>query len=462
MHRLFSSTFLGGCLLTLVACSGAHEEPHSPTAEDTPPTNRLDVSPDVVANLGIRFATATRGKVGRWLTVPGELHVPPHHQWSVRAPATGRLLRTAPPWSVVQAGDVVAELQSPRLQEAQQSILAALSRQAGATEEAAASQARLEEGETAVAAAQRFEEASRRRLEQLRSLNSDGGTFGSGELLTAQRSSLDAAKAALDAAVRRDELRIAARQGQLSVAQAEWAADQAFGTLSFLTGEPVQSLKTVRNGEPVWRTLETLILRAPSPGTIVRVGSTPGETVAEDQELVRLIDVGAIHFHGWVPEGDLGLLQSGAPVRVKFPGGLAEVTTRLIGPLPVADEGTRRLRIEAEVPNPDGKLLEGLSATAYVQIDESRNEEVLLPEDCVVRDGLEMITFVRAPDDANIVVRTPVELGLRGAGQVEVLSGVLAGDQVVQSGIYQLKQAGLGKTPSGGHVHADGTWHADH
>ena len=60
---------------------------------------------------------------------------------------------------------------------------------------------------------------------------------------------------------------------------------------------------------------------------------------------------------------------------------------------------------------------------------------------------------------ATVVIRTPVELGLSGGGFVEVIFGLLAGDMVVDKGKHQLKQAGQGKAPKGGHFHADGTWH---
>ncbi len=39
-------------------------------------TNRLDVPPQVVNNLGITFEEATRGRLGIWRTVPGQLEVP--------------------------------------------------------------------------------------------------------------------------------------------------------------------------------------------------------------------------------------------------------------------------------------------------------------------------------------------------------------------------------------------------
>lgn len=195
---------------------------------------------------------------------------------------------------------------------------------------------------------------------------------------------------------------------------------------------------------------------------MVDVPASRGETLDEDDTLVLILDPSELRFRGWLPEGDIRSLRPDAPVRVELPGGLTPISTRLLGPMPVADSTTRRVQVEATVPNPGLTLPQGLSATAHVQVKESAGEEVLLPEDCIVTDGLEMIVFLRDPKDPGYVIRTPVELGLRGAGIVEVIAGVLAGDFVARKGIYQLRQTGIGKSPRGGHFHADGIWHPKH
>ena len=85
------STLTIAALSMLVACSHNHEHPgKAPETADKKPTNRLAVPPEVVANLGITFEQATRGKVGAWISVPGELYVPGTHRWNLRAPARGR------------------------------------------------------------------------------------------------------------------------------------------------------------------------------------------------------------------------------------------------------------------------------------------------------------------------------------------------------------------------------------
>ena len=68
------STLAIAVLSMLVSCSHDHGHPdEAPETADKKPTNRLAVPPEVVANLGITFEQATRGKVGAWISVPGEL-----------------------------------------------------------------------------------------------------------------------------------------------------------------------------------------------------------------------------------------------------------------------------------------------------------------------------------------------------------------------------------------------------
>ena len=53
-------------------------------------------------------------------------------------------------------------------------------------------------------------------------------------------------------------------------------------------------------------------------------------------------------------------------------------------------------------------------------------------------------------------------LGRRDRDSVEVLSGVLAGDEVVRHGALQLVEASSSQASPDGHFHADGTYHGEH
>ncbi len=456
-----ASVLLGAAIVLVPSCSPV-EKPLSQGAA-SPVTNRLDVPPEVVNNLGITWEKATRGRLGVWREVPGQLEVPESRRWTLRSPARARLVSVVPRWRAVEKGSEIAVLTSPELREAQRTIEFAQRTLDRARKEVVAARARLGDSKAHLADAKSFEAASRSRLVELEALHERGNALTIHEFIEARRTVTDAGKASLDAAITRDQLVSMVATKQLEADQALLSVDERLNGLAVLTGLSVQELTETIGKEPTWRTIDSLTVRAPAPGVVVELLAAHGETLETGAPIVRVFDTSELRFRGHLPEGDLGTLSAGNPVRLEFPSRqLRPIETVLNAPLPVADIETRMIHVEAVVANDSGILAHGISVMAHVLEMESAHEEVLIPSRCVVFDGLEAIVFRRDPDDPNVVIRTPVELGSRAAGQVEVFAGVLDGDAVVADGIHQLKRTGLGKPPLGVHVHADGTWHADH
>ena len=449
----------------LSSCSHDHDHGHGEPREGvskepgTTITNRITLPPGAVNNLGITFASVTRGKVGSWLSVPGELYVPDTHRWKLRAPAGGRIVSVIAKWEKVTAGEVIAEILSPELRHAQQGLVEAMSRSEIARENAQRAAAREHQGTIQRKFVLELQSASFKRFNDLKKLNENTNSFGAREVLAAQREFTEATQAAMDSSIKSDKLRENVFEKDLLSKQAQLKIDESIETLALLSGRTLEELMEVKDGNEVWKTIGSIEIRAPAPGTIVDVFATQGENLDKNQPLALILDPGELRFRGWIPEGDLPRLKNDAPVRVALPGGIPPVSTTLLGPRPIADSATRRVQVEAQLPNPGQELPQGLSATAQVLVKESAGEEVLVPLSCIVSDGLEKIVFRRDPEKANVVIRTPVELGLSGGGFVEVIAGLLANDTVVDQGKHQLKQTGKGKAPKGGHFHADGTWH---
>jgi membrane fusion protein (multidrug efflux system) len=363
----------------------------------------------------------------------------------------------------VDRGAELATLASPELRTIQRTVELALRSLQQATIEVATARARHAESERHLPRAQAFEQAARARLDQLLALNAEGNTLTARETIDARRSVTEASKARLDAAVARDDLATRVATRQLDADQARLLVAERLGELALLTGLDVKELGNPEDDGAAWRKLQTLTIRAPSTGIVVETLASQGEIVQEGAAILQLFATRELRFRGHLPEGDLGTLAAGNRVRLDFPSrSLQPIEVQLLAPLPVADAATRMIHVEAVVPNEDGALAHGMSVMAQVLVRESQNEEVLIPSRCVVFDGLEAIVFKRDPSNPNVVVRTPVELGTRSAGRIEVLAGVLDGDAIVADGVQQLKQTGLGKAPEGGHFHADGTWHGEH
>jgi RND family efflux transporter MFP subunit len=105
----------------------------------------------------------------------------------------------------------------------------------------------------------------------------------------------------------------------------------------------------------------------------------------------------------------------------KFSGAVTRTANAL-------DPSSRTLLVEVQVPNPEGKLLPGM----YVEVDldlPRKDPPLLLPSDTLsVRpEG----TMVAALDSSNAVHFQRVVIGRDFGSQIEILSGLAAGQRVI-------------------------------
>src|SRR5690606_6629421 len=137
-----------------------------------------------------------------------------------------------------------------------------------------------------------------------------------------------------------------------------------------------------------------------------------------------------------VPELVLSSLRAGQAIRVTvdaLPGETFEGEIFVIDP--IVDENGRAVRLRARIPNPDRVLKPGLFARVRIVIDRRENA-VLVPESAVFAEGRQR--FVYRVVDGRAAL-TPIELGHRRPGEVEVVAGLAAGDVVVTAGHQQIR-----------------------
>ncbi len=441
------------------------------------------------------------GRLETRLRVPGRVEIAPEARYVVRAPAAGRVVLKVARWQRVAAGEVLAELLSPELRASQESLAeahAAIERadidvlraraEAGplreiaeATDAAlAAARERALAAEGAFVAARALETSALTRATATARLSADSSLPAS-TLFAAQKDHVEAQAAALEAAGRRDDAkalvpdlvmkgsvarsRSATTEREIAIlerrrATSEISYRQQLRALAVLTGLSVEDLEADGPQGHGWLRLESIPLRAPAAGLVTEVTATGGEWLEGAATVARIVDPTNVVFRGEVPEADTLRIPAGAPVRIEV--GCAEcapIETQLLTPLSIADPRTRTVGLEIALPGDGSVFPDGVSATAAVLLERSKHEEVLLPTACVVQDELETLVFRRDPAQPDQVIRTPVSIGRRAEGLVEILSEVGVGDEVVRDGAHQLRLTGTGKAPANGHFHADGTFH---
>jgi HlyD family secretion protein len=152
-------------------------------------------------------------------------------------------------------------------------------------------------------------------------------------------------------------------------------------------------------------------------------------------ELATVADMNDLVFKGTVDEIDVGKIAIGMPCRIKV-GALPDspVTGRLarIAPQARMEAGATLFDVEIELdPDQEVVLRAGYSANAEVVVRE-KHDIVIIPERLVLfEDGA---TFIERPGQGPEAepVKVAVELGLSDGLNVEIVSGLAAGQDVVQ------------------------------
>lgn len=102
--------------------------------------------------------------------------------------------------------------------------------------------------------------------------------------------------------------------------------------------------------------------------------------------------------------------------------------TRLTGDL---DPGTRTMLVEAELPNPDRKLLPGMFGQATITLS-TRAVANMLPARAIRFDESGSAYVYIVGDDRTVSV-VPVETGFDDGHTIEIVSGVVPGQQVIDA-----------------------------
>ena len=249
------------------------------------------------------------------------------------------------------------------------------------------------------------------------------------------QASIESAEAALaNALLEHDRAKVLFEAGALPRQQLEAAQTvhrSAVAQRDLAKANLAQAEATVRRAREVQR---DATLRAPMAGFVVErnydAGAIPG-----DLPVVVIADLRQLKLEAGVSELEAGRLKTGVPAVVSVQAKPGErYTGELAAIAPEVDQRNRHFRIEVRVANPDGALLAGMYATARLVLASADNAVTLPREAVTSRDGQRVVLKV----DADTVTATPVVEGLTDGRQVQIISGVAAGDQVIADARRQL------------------------
>lgn len=161
-----------------------------------------------------------------------------------------------------------------------------------------------------------------------------------------------------------------------------------------------------------------------------------GDLVTPGMEVTSVYDIDPIKLEFTLPESYLAILESGLSIEARtsawpdktFKGAITVVDPRI-------NATTRAVSLKAEIPNPDNQLKPGLLMTVNVVKDERTS--LAIPEAAILQQGEKQNVYMIGTDKKAVV--TPVTIGAREAGYVEIISGLKEGDVIVAEGLMKVR-----------------------
>ncbi|WP_372738625.1 efflux RND transporter periplasmic adaptor subunit [Neptunomonas sp.] len=190
--------------------------------------------------------------------------------------------------------------------------------------------------------------------------------------------------------------------------------------------------------------LRKMTIKAPFSGAIGLRNVGPGDYVTAGQDLVTLSDIEQMKVEFSLPETVLSQIKNGQSVSLfvaAYPN--APFTGEIYAISPTIDPRSHSVKVKARIDNESGQLRPGLFATIHVSLG-SDDQAFLVPEEAIIPNNNTFL--VMRMDENNTVSMTPVTLGVRQNGQVQILTGLHAGDVIVTAGHMKLRP-GMPITP---------------
>lgn len=377
-------------MLPLLGCGRGSSEPAEPaagTAQQEPEGGEqadhhdepsvVELSPEASTRVDIRVEAIRAVASGQLLVAPAELQPNADRIARVGPRVGGRIARViASLGANVQAGQALATIRSP---------------------EAAEAAAALDSARAA-------DNLARRTLARERELFE--------RKVSAQREVLEAeaALASAEAAVRATEARLA--------------------SMGFNPQDATSQ------GDPV------VTVTSPLAGTVIERNAAADAPVTPDSVLFTVADLSSLWLTVRVPETNVAAIRRGQNVNVvvgAMPDRPVEGRVDYIAAV-VAPE-TRTVDVRIQVPNRSRELRPGMSASARFELPasptSSSDARVLVPRTAVQELNQSSVVFI--PVGERQFKPQPVTLGSTYGNDVEVISGLNAGDRIVVQGAFTLK-----------------------
>ncbi len=180
------------------------------------------------------------------------------------------------------------------------------------------------------------------------------------------------------------------------------------------------------------------VLRSPIGGTVLERRSATGQLALASAPMFRIANLARVWLIVHAFERDAVMLTRMARVRITLPAAPGREMTGVVASIGrQVDPVSRTVDVRIDLENADGALRPGMSATAHVPVQADSRTLLAVPSAAVQRVGENWVVF--SPSGPGIFRMVRIGRGRDFGSEVEIVSGVRGGDEVVVDGAFLLK-----------------------
>jgi membrane fusion protein (multidrug efflux system) len=242
-------------------------------------------------------------------------------------------------------------------------------------------------------------------------------------------------------------------QAQVSIARANLKRNQELLAEKFVAPRVVEeSQASLQVAEAQLALAQARLGRmrivAPFDATVGIRNVNLGDYVKDGADLVNLEDSSSLYVDFRVPERFQGKLATGQLVKVELdalPGQVFQAKVQALDPL--VDANGRSVAVRAVLPGVGSSPLRPGMFARTTTVFSVSDSALVVPEEAIVPQGGKQFVFVLDTEGEGeakkqLSRKVEVKLGVRHNAQVQLVSGVKAGDTVVVAGQQRLQKDG--------------------
>jgi Cu(I)/Ag(I) efflux system membrane fusion protein len=195
-----------------------------------------------------------------------------------------------------------------------------------------------------------------------------------------------------------------------------------------------------------------LKLRAPETGYVNMLKVNQGDNITAGQNLMNIANLSSLWAVFDVYQSDLNRVSPGDQLEITIPN-QQQIKGQVSFVSPVVQEPSRSAKARVVINNTNRNLKPGIFITAKLANSESQptsNQVLMVPKSAVLWTGKRSVVYQQLENENGVYFKMiEVETGSSSSDEVEILSGLEPGDEIVSQGAFSVdSEAQLAGKPS--------------